>query len=125
MDSRSVHINPLQRGFPAPGRVATKGGEGQFNDILQGFVRGLEKSDVKFSAHAMDRISRRGIVLERGMESRLLSGMDSLKSKGAKDGLIIMDDNRFVVSVENRTVITAMTKREQDVYTNIDSVAFV
>jgi flagellar operon protein len=44
-------------------------------------------------------------------------------AKGAKDSLVLLDDNAFVVSAQNRTVITAlgMHQAKENVFTNIDS----
>ena len=47
--------------------------------------------------------------------------------KGSVNSLIMMDETAFVVSVKNKTVVTAVDKMGQanNVFTNIDSVAIV
>ena len=49
--------------------------------------------------------------------------MDKLAAKGGRESLVLVDRMAFVVSVKNRTVITAVDQagmRDQ-VFTNIDS----
>jgi flagellar operon protein len=54
---------------------------------------------------------------------RLQDGVDRAAGKGARDAVVLVDDTAFVVSVRNRTVITAVgTDQMKDhVFTNIDS----
>jgi len=54
----------------------------------------------------------------------LESGFSALKNKGVRDGLVVVGDNRFVVSVENSTVITVLSSKDREVFTNIQGVAF-
>jgi len=48
-------------------------------------------------------------------------------AKGARESLILLDDKAFVVSVRNRTVITAVDGEhlKENVFTNIDSAVIV
>ncbi|MBF0246152.1 MAG: hypothetical protein HQL31_12935 [Planctomycetes bacterium] len=69
-------------------------------------------------------MEKHNIRLLDSQRSRLESGVKSLAAKGAREGLVVMDDHRFVVSVTNKTVITALTAKDRDVYTNIDGVVF-
>ena len=50
--------------------------------------------------------------------------MDKVQAKGGKDSLILMDDLALIVSIKNRTVVTALDPKsqKQGVFTNIDSV---
>ena len=49
--------------------------------------------------------------------------MNKAAAKGSKDALVMMDDTAMVVSVKNRTVITALPKEQarDNVFTNIDA----
>ena len=49
--------------------------------------------------------------------------MDKVAAKGGRDALVMMDDVAMVVSVKNRTVITALGRDQakDNVFTNIDS----
>lgn len=90
-----------------------------------GFDRVLRErlSGLKFSAHAEDRLQKRNIVLQPRELERLKDGVDRAAAKGCCDSLVLVDDKAFVVSVKNRTVITAVDGRnvKEGVFTNIDS----
>ena len=49
------------------------------------------------------------------------------QTKGCRDSLVVLDRVALVVSVENKTVITAVDagKLKDNVFTNIDSAVFV
>lgn len=59
--------------------------------------------------------------------SRLAGGVNRAAAKGARESLVLMDDKAFVVSVRNRTVITAVDgeNMKENVFTNIDSAVIV
>jgi len=96
-----------------------------FDSVLQTTVdRGL---GLKFSAHAKERLGLRNINLSEGDVARLTSGVDKAASKGARQSLLVMDNQAFIVSVTNRTVITALdgSSMKENVFTNIDSAVIV
>jgi flagellar operon protein len=80
-------------------------------------------STLRWSAHATARLQQRGIELTANQQSRLDTAVDKAAAKGAKDALVLLDDTALVVSVQNRTVITAlgMHQARENVFTNIDS----
>ena len=109
-----------------PGRQgSTAGSTSQaFADVLAREVAGQA---VKFSAHAQARMRSRNIEMtERDLE-RLGDALDKAAAKGAKDSLVLLDGVAMVVSVPNRTVITAVDGEsvKQNVFTNIDSAVIV
>ena len=80
-------------------------------------------SSIKWSAHAQARLQQRGIQLSDAQHIRLETAVDKAAAKGAKDSLVLLDDNALVVSAQNRTVITALGihQARENVFTNIDS----
>jgi flagellar operon protein len=66
---------------------------------------------------------QRGITLDRGDLEKISQGMDRAAEKGAKESLFVLRDLALIVSVENRTVITALhgEAARENVYTQIDS----
>jgi flagellar operon protein len=78
---------------------------------------------LQFSRHALARVQRRGIELDASTLARLSEGVGRAAGKGARDSLVLVDGTAFVVSVSNRTVITAVDKEhmKDNVFTNIDS----
>lgn len=82
-----------------------------------------ELNKVKFSAHAQTRLNSRDIELTEESYNRLEQAVTKANDKGAKESLILLDDNAFIVSVANRTVITAVptAQMKDNIITNIDS----
>ncbi len=91
-----------------------------FADVLS---QTQQATPVKFSAHALQRVERRGIDLSPATLGRLNEGLDRAAGKGARASVVFVDSTAFVVSVPNRTVITAVDRdhMKQQVFTNIDS----
>jgi len=117
-------INGIRVPFiPAGGQNVLKTGnknkvEGKFDQL---FTEELDK--LKFSSHATSRLKSRNINLDQGDLKRLENAVSNAQNKGAKDSLIFIDNNAFIVNVKNRTVITALEKgnMNSNVITNIDS----
>jgi flagellar operon protein len=84
---------------------------------------GPAQQDVRLSGHAVQRLAQRGIQFDQAMSDRLTSGVDAAAAKGSRDALVMVDGTAFVVSVPNRTVITAVdpASMKDKVFTNIDS----
>ena len=91
---------------------------GSFQRALAEQVSGL-----KFSGHAIQRIERRGIDMGAPTLVRLEAGVARAASKGSRDSVVFVDGTAFVVSVRNKTVITAVDPEHmrEHVFTNIDS----
>ncbi len=95
-----------------------------FNHVLQ---QKLAERPLQFSLHAEKRLAMRGIELSVNQIRDLEQAVEKAANKGAKDSLIMMKDVAFVVSVENRTVVTAVDQAslKESVFTNIDSAVFI
>ena len=89
-----------------------------FASVLRGRAVG-----VQFSGHAVQRLERRGITVEPATLQRLDDAVGRAAGKGARDAVVFVDSTAFVVSVRNRTVITAVDRdhMRDHVFTNIDS----
>ncbi len=92
-----------------------------FSEILNEEV--LKHPKLTISHHADQRMKSRGIEMSTTLMNRLENAVEKAGSKGSKDALVILDNLAFVVSVKNRTVITAMDEESMrnNVFTNIDS----
>jgi flagellar operon protein len=79
---------------------------------------------VRFSGHARSRLASRGLALGGADVRRLEQAVDKAAAKGSRDSLILMDDLALIVSIKNRTVVTAVdsSSQREGVFTNIDSV---
>ncbi len=77
-----------------------------------------------FSKHLTERINRRSIDLSPEKLDRLSQAVDKVAQKGARESVVLLDNLALLVSVSNRTVLTAIEtgKMKNGVFTNIDSV---
>lgn len=90
-------------------------------------AREKQSQNVTFSSHAQSRLQERNINLTNEDLARLNSTVDKLAQKGARESLVYMQEVALVVSVANRTVITALNKLQgaDNIITNIDSAAII
>ncbi|HEY9722516.1 MAG TPA: TIGR02530 family flagellar biosynthesis protein [Oscillatoriaceae cyanobacterium] len=112
-------VGPLGPGTPnvAPGPKAQP--STPFSDIFEQKLQ----PDLKLSAHAQQRLSSRQIQLTPQDWDKIHRAVDKAAAKGAKESLVLTDKAALVVSVKNRTVITAVdpASMKENVFTNIDS----
>lgn len=78
---------------------------------------------LNFSKHASQRLHSRGIEMSEERLTRLSDAVSKAADKGSKESLILDDSVAYVVSVPNRTVITAFDRSnlQDGVFTSIDS----
>ena len=117
---------PQKTGPSGLGNVPQKAGEASgFASALQ---QEMEKAGgVKFSKHAMERIRSRGVEMTPAMMDRLNQAVSKARAKGCRDVAVIGQNNAFIVSVQNNTVITTMNALEmrENIFTNIDSAVLL
>ncbi len=90
-------------------------------------VLAKEESRVSFSQHALQRMQDRQIDFSRQDLTKLDDTVERMAQKGAKESLIYLNDVALIVSVANKTVITAMDgpSAKENIFTNIDSAAIL
>lgn len=95
------------------------GGGPAFDEILA--------NRLKVSGHAQTRLQSRDLQLDAEAWERVIGGVERAAQKGAKESLVLVDDVALVVSVKNKTVITAVdqARLKDNVFTNIDSAIVV
>lgn len=98
--------------------------KGRFRDILSGEIS-AEK--IKFSQHAMKRISSRNINITGKQLEDIDKAVKKASDKGINDSLILLENTALIVSIRNKTVVTAMESRElkNGVITNIDGTIII
>ena len=93
------------------------------------FANALETAEkkVSFSQHALQRMESRNLDFSEQDLAKLDDTVERMAQKGAKESLIYMKDVALVVSVKNKTVITAMdgASAKENIFTNIDSAAIL
>ncbi len=128
LSAEMLRLRQLQQSSAAkPGAAAPRPpqeGESSFAEMLQDR---MAAPDVKFSAHAVSRLIDRNISLTKPEIDRLRSAVGKAAEKGSQESLVLMGDMAFVVSIKNRTVITALAGQSirENVFTNIDSAVVV
>ncbi len=102
-------------------------GAGSFRDVLRTATAPATQQPLKFSAHAQARLESRNIRLTSEDLAKMNAMADKAAAKGAKQSLFMMRDTAMVVSITNRTVITAVDQNsmKENVFTNIDSAAII
>lgn len=95
-----------------------------FKNILQ---QKIGQRGLKISNHAQMRMNMRNISLDDAQMAKLSDAVDRAEQKGVRESLILMNDLAFVVSVKNRTVITAVDgpSIKENVFTNIDGAVII
>ena len=78
---------------------------------------------VKFSSHAVQRLQKRNIQVTAEEIGRINNAVSKAAEKGSRESLVLVDDLALIVSIANKTVITAMDRMsmKEQVVTNIDS----
>ncbi len=95
------------------------------NSFRQILDERLNPEEVTFSAHALNRLEQRNIVVDEQICSKLGNAIEQIAQKGGRESLIMMDDVAYVVSIPNKKVITALDNSNQSIFTNIDSAMIV
>ncbi len=85
------------------------------------------KEPLKFSAHATQRLKDRNISIDPEMMGKLSRAVDQAEAYGLEDALVLSDKAAFIVSVKNKTVVTALERGavSGNVFTNIDGAVIV
>ncbi|MDQ6942186.1 MAG: hypothetical protein M3169_06680 [Candidatus Eremiobacteraeota bacterium] len=125
-------ITPAVRPRGVPVQIPPTG-TGSFRDVLRTAQppataqTPLTQQPLKFSAHAQQRLESRNIRLTQDDVAKMNAMADKAAAKGSKQSLFMMRDVAMVVSISNRTVITAVdqSSMKENVFTNIDSAAII
>lgn len=100
-----------------------------FQEILQQKQTGITQNtgNLRFSKHAVNRLSDRNIELTTAQVQRLNDGAKKAGEKGIQESLVIVDELAFIVNIPNKTVVTAMDQTEttDNVFTNIDGAVIM
>jgi len=119
-------VKPVIQGT---GRIRNRPGltTGPADDFQSLLADQLALGGLRFSGHARKRLAVEGSRLNRESLEKLSAAVEKVRRKGGRESLILMRDMAFVVSVKNRTVITAVggERMKENVFTNIDSAVIV
>lgn len=79
-----------------------------------------ERSVLRFSKHANERLLNRSIDLSEEQVRRLNAGAAKAQQKGIVESLVMVDDYAFIVNTRSNVVVTAVSGNDDRVFTNID-----
>lgn len=102
--------------------------DAKVNSFKETFSREMaDTRKINFSKHARQRLFSRGIRLSDDKLTRLSGAVDKAAQKGSRETLILDNDAAYVVSIPNRTVITAFDRAslQEGVFTSIDSAVIL
>lgn len=115
-------INPIIHGVRQPVVPPTKkqNAAPTFNEMFKS-VKASPK-ELTISKHATQRLTERGIHLDKKQWSLIGEKLSEAKSKGVTDSLIVLKDAALIASAKNHTIITAMNREEatSHLFTNIN-----
>jgi flagellar operon protein len=116
----SILTPPVGSSRTVSSKQAENNTKTSFSSILNDALN--DAQPIKFSKHAQIRLESRNIGLEKSDIEKLEGAVDAASQKGVQDSLVLMNGLAFIVSVPDRTVVTAMPVSEasSSVFTNID-----
>ena len=96
-----------------------------FSDILK--EKTQEIGSVKLSAHAASNLEKRRINLSPRDMMNINDAVKKAEAKGSKDSLLLMNDLALIVSIKNKTVVTAIDRDhlKDNIFTKIDSAIII
>ncbi|MDN5330943.1 MAG: hypothetical protein PWP45_168 [Tepidanaerobacteraceae bacterium] len=121
--SFNLPINRIEHAGQGKPKQGVEKATGDFQKILEEKLKG----EIKISKHAMLRMSSRNINLTSEQLEKLNTAVEKAEKKGIRESLILINDVAFVVSIKNRTVITAVDgpNLKENVFTNIDGAVIM
>lgn len=126
LSSQTTPVKP--GGTPGTQSGAVKPNGPSFGQVLADqLAAGAAQAKLKFSGHAQQRLASRQINLTDDDLQKIGDAVTRAAAKGARESLVLTDKAALVVSVPNRTVITAVDKNQlkENIFTNIDSAVIV
>ena len=101
-----------------------KQNQAPFTDHLR---KALHRDGLKISKHARNRIIQRKIAIDDLRWAEITEKVDEAKRMGVTDSLVLLDDAALIVSAKNKTVITAMDRKEarSQIFTNINGTIII
>ncbi|MEA1884719.1 MAG: hypothetical protein U9N62_09410 [Thermotogota bacterium] len=104
-------------------RIQKSVDQNDFNKLVQE-INQQQSQDLKVSSHAQERIKTRNIEMNQKRLDTLGEVADEAGKMGAKNTLALFGTDAFILSVKDKTIVTAMKEEEMEsrFFTNIDSV---
>lgn len=118
-------VGAVRSGIPQSHPVTTdKQVKAKFTEHLQ---EAIQQEGLKISKHAYKRIIQRDIFIDDLRWQLITQKVDEARKMGVTDSLVLLDDAALIVSTKNKTVITAMDRKEasSQIFTNINGTIVI
>lgn len=95
-----------------------------FREVLR---QQTNSAGLKFSSHCIKRLEQNNLHISPQQLDKLTGAVNRAELKGARESCIVMDDMAFIVSINNKTIITVVDgpRMKDSVFTNIDSAVII
>jgi len=122
---RPVNLLEIAQRGKTPQAAAGNDTRASFKEMFSQQLASEKSLTVSKPAHA--RLHSRGIELTEQQVADISAAIDKAESRGSKETLVLGDEFALVVSVPNRTVITAFDRGNlhDGVVTSIDSAVML
>lgn len=129
------NVQPVDKGVDLATKVGKDNGD-SFAKALQGKLTDKVKEEglstdkpisLTFSSHAVERMRQRGITFSPEKLAKIDEFIQKAEDKGAKETLVLDDDNALIVNVKSKKVVTVMDKSllKDNIFTKIDSTVVI
>jgi len=103
--------------------AALKGSKSKFAETFRETIeKTTSTSNLTLSKHAQVRLQQRNISIDEQTWTTIEQKLQTAKTMGVKDSLVLFDEAALIVSVKNNVVVTAMSREEAatQIFTNIN-----
>lgn len=126
MAENNLNVNSRPLPIYGPSKTQKAGQTRSDGQTFQQLVQqiGQDQQGIKVSAHAQKRIENRQITFDPTTLKTLEQVLDVAKNKGSSKTLVMLGNTAYLLSVKDRTLVTAMDSQEMNehFFTQIDSV---
>ncbi len=115
------YTHPFVQSNLNPSGKVSRTKQTHFTNELQSALT-TNSNELIISKHAKQRLEQRGIAINEERWERIGEKVMEAKEMGVKESLVLLEDAALIVSANNRTVITAMDRKEasSQIFTNIN-----
>lgn len=129
---------PGQKKVDVSNKIGGSANPGEFQDLLNEKLQSeksapaalsefqnsqVSNENIQLSTHAAKRLKERNIEIDSAEFFKLKGAIETLKTKGGRDSLVITPKAAYIIDVNKNTIVTAVDKENmsENVFTKIDS----
>jgi len=128
---------PGQKKVDVSNKIGNSSNPGEFQDLLNEKLQSdkaapalsefqnpqVSSENIQLSTHAAKRLRERNIEIDSAEFFKLKGAIETLKTKGGRDSLVITPKAAYIIDVDKNTIVTAVDKENmsENVFTKIDS----